>query len=75
MWRNPKFPGDLVTFTEEMLNGKLQCLRNPKLRFGCDFLQNPANLTEFVRWNKPKERAPLEMHFYGIESRKMLRKI
>ena len=23
MWQNPQFPEDLVTFTEEMLNGKL----------------------------------------------------
>ena len=23
MWPNPQFPGDLVTFTEEILNGKL----------------------------------------------------
>ena len=31
MWRNPQFPADLVTFTEQILNGKLhyfvQCLR------------------------------------------------
>ena len=30
MWPNPQFPADLVTFTEEILNGKLhffvQCL-------------------------------------------------
>ena len=23
MWPNPQFPADLVTFTEEILNGKL----------------------------------------------------
>ena len=23
MWANPQFPADLVTFTEEILNGKL----------------------------------------------------
>ena len=23
MWPNPQFPADLVTFTEEVLNGKL----------------------------------------------------
>ena len=23
MWLNPQFPGDLATFTEEFLNGKL----------------------------------------------------
>ena len=26
MWPNPQFPGDLVTFTEEILNGKLNFL-------------------------------------------------
>ena len=26
MWPNPQFPTDLVTFTEEILNGKLHFL-------------------------------------------------
>ena len=26
MWSNPHFPADLVTFTEEILNGKLNFL-------------------------------------------------
>ena len=26
MWRNPQFPEDLVTFNEEILNGKLHFL-------------------------------------------------
>ena len=26
MWSNPQFPADLVTFTEEILNGKLHFL-------------------------------------------------
>ena len=26
MWPNPEFPADLVTFTEEILNGKLHSL-------------------------------------------------
>ena len=26
MWPNPQFPGDLVTFTEEIVNGKLYFL-------------------------------------------------
>ena len=26
MWPNPQFPADLVTFTEEILNGKLHFL-------------------------------------------------
>ena len=29
MWPNPQFPADLVTFTEELVNGtKLQCKNN-----------------------------------------------
>ena len=27
MWPNPQFPADLVTFTEEILNGKLVLLQ------------------------------------------------
>ena len=26
MWTNPQFPADLVTFTEEILNGKIHFL-------------------------------------------------
>ena len=26
MWQNPQYPADLVTFTEEILNGKLHFL-------------------------------------------------
>ena len=28
MWPNPQFPADLVTFAEEILNGKLRYLRS-----------------------------------------------
>ena len=28
MWPKPQFPADLVTFTEEIFNGKLHILRN-----------------------------------------------
>ena len=28
MWQNPQFPADLVTFTEEIFNGKLYFLCN-----------------------------------------------
>ena len=30
MWPNPQFPPDLVTFTEEILNGKLSLLCSDK---------------------------------------------
>ena len=31
MWPNPQFPEDLVTFTEEILNGKLHFLRSDRV--------------------------------------------
>ena len=46
-------------------------MSNPMLRFNCDFLPNPGNITPFVRWNKQKESAPHEMYFYVIESSKL----
>ena len=30
MWPNPQFPADLVSFTEEIRNGKLHILRSVK---------------------------------------------
>ena len=42
-------------------------LSNPWQRFGCNFLPNPGNIAPFVRWNKQKERACQEMHFYDIK--------
>ena len=36
MWPNPQFPADLVTFTKEILNGKLhffvQCLLSTEMK-------------------------------------------
>ena len=32
------------------------------------FHKNPGNVASFVRWNKQKESARREMHFYNIES-------
>ena len=49
--------------------------KQPRLRFYCNFLPNPENVTPFLRWNKKRERACHEMHFYGIETSKMLWKI
>ena len=31
MWTNPQFPADLVTFTEEILNGKFHFLCSAKI--------------------------------------------
>ena len=31
MWPNPQFPADLVTFTEEILNGKLLFLCSERI--------------------------------------------
>ena len=48
---------------------------NLKLKFGCDFLLNLGNITPFGYWNKKKESARREIHFYGTEPSKVLRKI
>ena len=42
------------------------------MRFYCNFLPNLENRTQFLRWNKQKERARREMYFYDIETSKML---
>ena len=37
MWPNPQFPADLVTFTEEIMNGKLHLLCSVSLSAFKDF--------------------------------------
>ena len=37
MWPNPQFPADLVTFTEEIINGKLHWLCSVSLSAFKDF--------------------------------------
>ena len=48
MWPNPQFPADLVTFTEEILNGKLHFLWGVIFSFlfiiFIDFLSVKSNL-------------------------------
>ena len=44
MLPNPQFPADLVTFTEEILNGKLH------------FLRNDSKKTYFYSFSKCSER-------------------
>ena len=39
MWPNPQFPADLVTYTEEIHNGKLH--------FSCSFILYPASIYLF----------------------------
>ena len=62
MWPNPQFPADMVTFTEEILDGKLHFLcyetkknlasgnagEEKKLHPGCR-KRNLINLIEFFR--------------------------
>ena len=45
MWPNPQFPADLVTFTEEILNGKLRFLWNVALTVGVEILNQANRLT------------------------------
>ena len=42
MWSNPQFPADLVTFTEEILNGKLYFLVSEIYVFFKGLLESPS---------------------------------
>ena len=42
MWPNPQFPADLVTFTEEILNGELHIL--------CSFTSKIGNILSETLW-------------------------
>ena len=46
----------------------------PRLRSYCNFLPNLENVTPFLRWNKQKciIFVRREMHFYAIETSKVL---
>ena len=50
MWPNPQFPGNLVTFTEEILNGKLHFLCSGRslksVRFHKDY--SPESFRKFI---------------------------
>ena len=48
MWPIPQFPADLVTFTEEILNGKLHflyCVSTPLKVYDGDFRKNSLGST------------------------------
>ena len=50
MWLNPKFPADLVTFTEEILHGKLHflcCVKNMMSLYFSNTLNNKFSKTWF----------------------------
>ena len=71
MWPNPQFPADLVTFTEEIINGKVhlysacECdnLRMKAETANCYlfyiFLQNKSRTRNYDPLNKPKRRQML----------------
>ena len=65
MWPNPRFPADLLTFTEEIFNGKLYFLCSAsqfqawfeievsQLRSATpDMLQRMSNKSEMDYWQK-----------------------
>ena len=47
MWPNSQFPADLVTFTEEILNGKFQSLRGASL-----LVRVSWSCENFMKWFK-----------------------
>ena len=50
MWSNPRFPANLVTFTEEFLNGKFHFLC--KVSYGLSYrFMNTISIRDFNTWN------------------------
>ena len=52
MWLNPQFPADLVTFTEEILNGKLHFLCSVKVTIQPPTNPSPSDKTLLLLWKK-----------------------
>ena len=57
MWPNPLFPADLVTFTEEILNGKLERFENLKT-----FLKDINFIFPFITDFRPQCRVTFIKH-------------
>ena len=55
MWQNPQFPADLVTFTGEILNGKLHFLCSVYLLLGWNLFKFSKNELTF-RYDDSKQR-------------------
>ena len=53
MWPNPQFPADLVTFTEEILNGKLHFLCSGKYDNCFRIKKALRALLFFLSWANP----------------------
>ena len=47
MWPNPQFPADLVTFTEEILNGKLNFLCSGTFEIGVSNKQHRKTISPY----------------------------
>ena len=58
MWPNPQFPVDLVTFTEEILNGKFNFLGSELLSRAVNFYRELLNLAELGQSNDPYKSLP-----------------
>ena len=52
MWPNPQFPADLVTFTEEILNGKLPflCSAHSQPKVELTLMKNLGQVRSFLTW-------------------------
>ena len=51
MWSNAQFPADLVTFTEEILNGKLHFLCSAYIHIAIAWFSVEILLVEFKQSN------------------------
>ena len=53
MWPNPQFPADLVTFTEEIFNGKLNLCSGSAYQFPNSKGEGNKDTSEIVpRWTE-----------------------
>ena len=67
MWPNPQFPADLVTFTEEILNGKLHFLCSVKFWFLKTSWKNPASIYLF-KVNSGNANVPNMFNVNGLSN-------
>ena len=65
MWPNPQKTEDLVLFTEEILNGKLQFLCNTKIRLHVKmaYFNDPFLMTKKKQQKNKKKKRCMQTHY------------